>query len=200
MLSIRSLFTVLLAILLLGSVLLVFMERKNHATNPLSNVAEEFMIGTQVKSFDKQGNLKGTISSPQIQHYNANNKMLATTPHITSPAKSGPDWQITAQHGETLKGNQITRLWGDVKIFQPPGKNSNNIKLLTSELTYYSQQNIAKTDQPVTIIQPGTVIHGIGMIANMNTNVIQLLKQTSEKHDPTVKSTNANENETATRH
>ena len=40
--------------------------------------------------------------------------------------------------------------------------------LTTSTLTVFTDKQIAQTDDNVTVIQPSTTIHGLGMLTDLN--------------------------------
>ena len=86
-------------------------------------------------------------------------------------------WIITADNGQSQAGVSQVHLWGNVKLLQPPARNSHNMTMTTSSLIIFPEKQLAQTDQPVVITEPGTVINGVGLRANLNTGEIQLLSQ-----------------------
>lgn len=56
--------------------------------------------------------------------------------------------------------------------------------ITTSELTLFPKQSRAFTKKPVTLLRPGTTIHGTGFNANLKTGVYQLLSEASAVYQP----------------
>jgi lipopolysaccharide export system protein LptC len=57
--------------------------------------------------------------------------------------------------------------------------------MTTSFLHIVPDDNFAKTDKPVTIIEANTIINAVGMEFDNNTQVIRLLSEVKFVHDKT---------------
>lgn len=178
-------YTVLVLIVFIGILYNFSIRLKNKHKVKLDTV-QSFMTNVHATAYDKLGHVKDVLVSPRVTHLYKDNTTLADHPYVTATAKSGPPWQIHAEHGKLLNGKEEVQLWGNVNITQPAGIGSQNTTLLTSKITYYPQRKFAETDQPVTIMQPGTVIHGIGMTADLNKGLINILHHTQGQYDPKV--------------
>jgi len=144
-----------------------------------------FSLQVLGKQFNKMGQLKDIVISPKIRGYTDKNILLITKPFIKIKGSSGPPWTITAQYGKIPPKRDVVYLWGQVKIIQPPGKNSHHVTLLTKTLSYYPQKKFFYTNATATLIQPGFHITGQGMSANLKTGMVKLRHQVNAQYTNT---------------
>lgn len=183
MLLLRRWVSYLLAVLLISmSMMLIFNSQKN-SMHSKQNIMDTFGTDIIAQNFSATGQLQDTLTTPYLQHYTQKNMTVMKTPYIVAQAKKGPPWHVSSQHGYMLHGQEEAHLWNHVKITQPPGLNSENATLLTSALTYYPKRGYVETDKPVTLLQPGTTIHAVGMTADLKRNKVDLLHHVTAQHN-----------------
>lgn len=175
----------ILIIILLSTTLIILHGKKYQKTTIQFQQTDSYMTDVHSTLFDDQGMVKNTLYGTNVTYNNSTNITLIAHPYATSRAQSGPDWQISADHARMIDKAKIIYLNGHVKLTQPPGQNSQNITLLTSELTYYPDRKFAETTQPVTITQPGMTLNATGMTADLNKGIIKFAKQTRGQYVPT---------------
>ena len=112
--------------------------------------------------------------------------MQFTQPDITSYSEKTyqPSWHITAEKGQSYKNNTIITLSGNVQFHRIATSDSPAMTIQTSRATIKPQQSIASTDQPVSIQQQHSTIHGSGLIANLKTGDYTLQSQTQGEYIP----------------
>lgn len=143
-------------------------------------------FATQVVStkFSDQGTKKYELFSPRLNHYKTNNQTRIETPQLYMYNNLQEAWLITAQYALATQGSQIIEFIQHVDISGARTLNHKNTQLLTEKITYYSDKNTAHTSLPVTIIQPGSIIHATGMDAAFNTGTMTLLSKIRGSYDP----------------
>jgi LPS export ABC transporter protein LptC len=175
----------LFLILLALSTTLILLHKKSQAIHHLIvSQINSYMVNTNTTIFDLDGQVKYTLISAKVTHDDVDNTTLLEQPQATSAAKSGPPWQLSADQGKVINKGDIIYLTGHVKIDQPTGQGSEDVTLLTSELTYYPNRKFAETQAPVTITQPGLTVTGIGMTADLDKGKIDLIKQSKGEYVP----------------
>lgn len=143
-----------------------------------AKIYDSFMTQTNGIKLDKFGKPYDQLRSPLIRHYAQKDRMTAQTPYFVFHKNHSPAWYVSADHGEGLQGNKIILLTGHVKIWQPPGPGSKNTTFLTSKAYLFPDKSLATTNQPITIEQPGSVLHGVGLNADLKKGKIDILSQT----------------------
>jgi lipopolysaccharide export system protein LptC len=156
---------------------LLFSSYQQSGTNKPQN-PDSFMTNVHIIQMDKHGKPHYELITPKTVSYLLNDSSVLATPFIITYSQDEPPWHIKAKHGKTLHGFDKAFLWDNVSFHQLPGHGSHNATLKTSEMTFYPHKSFAETAKPVTIIQPGSIIHGIGMQADFNKNYLKLLSQT----------------------
>lgn len=139
---------------------------------------DSFMTNVHGIKLDNFGKPHDELLTPNIKHYLENDAAIAEQPIFIFYGKKGPPWHVQGDQANSIKGNKVIFLTGHVRITQPPGLNSRNVTLTTTKMTIYPDRSFAETDQPVTIRQPGSIVHGVGMTADLNNGKVKILSQT----------------------
>ena len=132
-----------------------------------------FAINLTVTQMNKNGLIHSIISTPKLQRQ-TNGNIILTTPHIITYSTSRQKWLIDAKNGLIYDHNQQVRLWGHVKAQLA----KTTTTMTTSVINYNLKNSMVETTQPVRFTRLGSVLHAIGMRANLKLNTIKLLSQT----------------------
>jgi len=74
--------------------------------------------------------------------------------------------------------------WQNVIIHHAADGNNPSTLIKTTTLSVYPNQQIAKTEDYIVLIQPSIIVKAIGMNANLNTGDIKLLSQARSEYVP----------------
>lgn len=163
-------------------------QMNNNAMNATVNppdTPDTFMEKATYVKLDQNGNLHSKIYVSKMKHYPSNDTSYFTTPRVIFYNQNHVPWDITANEGKSQSGVSQVFLWDNVKIHQPAGPNSHELTMTTTNLTIFPEKQFAQTDQPVTIIEPGSVINSVGLRANLNTGEVQLLSHARGVYEAT---------------
>ncbi len=185
-----SLFT-----LALGMVSLWVINQESTPTLPLSatdNASKLYQWSTtQSTTWEisrDQPNKQNTIQTA-TWHYNDTTKLsqftqptiILTTPKTTTVIRS--------QTGQTLNDETI-QLSGDVQITQylpsdeKTQQDNHSNTLTTQNLTYNASQAELLSRDTITIIQTGSVTTGVGLHANLESGLFQLMSNVKSTYQP----------------
>lgn len=172
----------LLAIIAISTIWLISTSGKiklplNKPQNP-----DSFINNVEAIQFNEQGKAHHSLKSPKLINYLKDNTTNIEKPFYTFQNEQDAAWNIQADFGAALHGMETITLTGHVTIQQLPGKNSRNVTLLTDKMIFYPSKSFAETDRPVTIKQPGIIIKGIGLQADLKTGKIKLLSKTKAEY------------------
>lgn len=136
--------------------------------------------------FSDLGTKHYELLSPRLNHYKNDNMTHVDNPvlYLYSPAQES--WQVTAQYATALQGKRVIEFVSDVDISGAGTVNHKNTQLLTEKIRYYPDKGSADTPLPVTIVQPGSTIHAIGMDVDFNAGTIALLSKIRGSYNPNV--------------
>lgn len=181
------LFTLLLFAAVFGSWWLIKTSTNDHAKNsPASTqtTPDTFMKQVTYISTDAAGNLSSHLVASNLFHFEKNNSSTYSSPKFTIYVKSGEPWFVSAENGESFDGIHKIILKNKVYVHQNAGPHNNEFSMYTSELTILPKLNLAKTNQAVTIQQPGGTVHATGLTANLKTGEIKLISRAEGQYDP----------------
>jgi len=150
--------------------------QSNHIANIINNNPDSIAENVTIINMDLEGNPSSHFSSAKMIHYPNKNTTLVTQPNLVVFIKNEQPWHITAKQGKAVDGNALIQLWDNVKFVQPASQANPESTVLTEKFIFWPQKKIAETDKPITLLQPGTKVTAVGLIANTATGQIDLLK------------------------
>jgi lipopolysaccharide export system protein LptC len=170
-----TLFPLLLAGLLAGmSYWLELASRAPTITNDgKSRHDPDFIVKNfEVRRFDPQGNLQHTVVADLMRHYPDDDSTVVLSPRITY--HRNPPTFINAREAQiSSKGEHVT-LIDDVRVTRTGVSNQPDTVLTTTRLEAWPDDEIAKSNVPVTITQGQTNVRGSGLSVDNKTSFYTL--------------------------
>jgi lipopolysaccharide export system protein LptC len=133
---------------------------------------------------NKQGTPSLKVEAPNMTHYPDEDVTYINYPHVTVYRQSPQPWYINSNYAEATNGTEKIVFTDNVVIHHPTDIQNPDTTMETSSLTVFPDQKQAETDKPVVITQPDTVIHAIGMTADLNDGTVKLLSQARGDYVP----------------
>lgn len=180
----------MLTVLFLGS--LFISSWLTHSLSPASresgqvvslSTPDAFMTDAHYTEFDPSGNWKSSFDTPHLTHYQEQDTAVLQKPLLITKDDQQLTWVIKAQHAVSQNHGTILKLQDQVHV-QRFDSEKKNLELTTTQLTSYPKQRYLETHEPVTIIQPGSIMNSIGLAADMNNGNITLLSQAHGSYQP----------------
>ncbi len=129
----------------------------------------------EVVVLDKQGKESFTVRAPKLERDPNQKTMDIATPLFLVPARAGGNggpWEVRSQRGWVSAEGDEVRLRGQVKA-DSTNADGKPMNIATEELNVFPDTNKATSAVPVRLVQPGTIITGSGLQADLETkNVI----------------------------
>ncbi len=148
-----------------------------------SRVPDWYIVHAKITNTNLLGHVTGQLTSPRLTHLPYDNVIHLQTPFFVAYDKTNIPWHIHADKGLAYQTKpKKINLIGNVRIQQLPGVGSHKARLTTTQMMYFPNQNIAETKQPVTISEPGTVMHSVGFKANFHQGVIRFLSRSEAEY------------------
>lgn len=186
MLSLKNSAISFLIILTLGlSCWSIFISKHSETTfADTAHRPDAFMENVVATIINKEGNLTLKVEAPKMVHYTDNDTTDIETPHITMYRQSPEPWHINSNYAKATQGLDQIYFWDNVVIHHMSDIANPTTTMTTTTLTVFPDKQIAQTNDNVTLIQPDTTIHGLGMLANLNDGTVQLLSQARGEYVP----------------
>lgn len=187
MMTLRNMLISLLltmALLLSGWSILLSSKSQPILTKITPGEPDAFMENIVATFMDKLGKPALKLETPKMIHYSENDVADLVTPHVTVFRDSSQPWHINAKHAKTKQGIAEITFWDNVIIHHLADSAHPITTMRTDTLTILPNQQVAKTDEAVTVTQPDTVVSAIGMLANWDEGTVKLLSQAKEEYVP----------------
>jgi lipopolysaccharide export system protein LptC len=163
----------------------IFLSKKvNITSSNSSSQPDAFMENVIATIINKEGLRSLLIESPRMVHYSENDTTFIESPHITVYRDSPQPWHINSDYAKATKGIDKLFFWSNVIIHHPHDSSTPITTFKTTTLTVFPHEKIAQTSDEVTLSQPETVVHAIGMTANFNNGEVKLLSQARGEYAP----------------
>lgn len=132
------------------------------------------LLDFTLHALDEQGQLAFTMSGPQSARHPEDGSMFVTTPDYVLMGDDGP-WIGRSDYAWINKEGTELRLDGHVQLEREASAATAATKIDTADLTAWPQTGKLHTPAPTQIVQPGAVLRGIGMQADLNSKQLELL-------------------------
>lgn len=144
--------------------------------------ADSYMRDTTTSHFNADGVEAYILQAETGLYYNAEDRFELENPVLLArhEREETPPWHVTAREAHTEDSGQRVVLSGDVQAWQDSETGQNTFT--TGILHFLPDDNRAETDDRVTLAYPGGQTTGIGMRADFNARIYQILNQVQGTH------------------
>ncbi|MDP2810640.1 MAG: LPS export ABC transporter periplasmic protein LptC [Rhodocyclaceae bacterium] len=154
-----------LVMLLLLAALTFWLNRVIQGDNPRGpqrHDADYWVERFEVRRFDADGKLQHTLAADKLLHYPDDDTTIVTTPHLTYHQQ--PPTEIFARMGYIGRDGKEVDLVDTVRVIRRGATgNSPPTVLETKTLKVFPDDEKGHSNDPVTITQGKSVMHGSGL-------------------------------------
>lgn len=133
-------------------------------------------------TMDRDGVPRYFMTAQQLRHYPDNDSTELDAPRITLRKQASPDVLMTAQRGEISGKGDTVVLRDEVSVERQAAANLAATTLHTRYLRVLPEQNLADTDQPVTILSNTDTVHAVGLEMDNHMQTLKLRSQVRSVH------------------
>jgi len=145
-------------------------QEKDLRSNP-DYVMEDF----SAYSMDHISGAHQKLFAEKMLHYVANDTTYFEQPRLINSKTGTPELRLRADRAN-MSGDEDIYLNGNVKVVRYD-EGGEETTMVTSSLHIIPDDDIAKTNEPVTIIQDNTIINAVGMEIDNGAQIIHLLSE-----------------------
>ncbi|MBS0555851.1 MAG: LPS export ABC transporter periplasmic protein LptC [Proteobacteria bacterium] len=138
-----------------------------------------------IDALDAQGQHSFSVAGPRLVRRAEDGSIFVTAPAYTILDNGAHEWKGTSASAWVNKNGTLMKLEGKVDMHRLPTAGSPPAQLLTSDLTVTSpgkgqalssaQGKTMSTQALATITEPGRVVHGVGLQADLGLKTMQLM-------------------------
>jgi lipopolysaccharide export system protein LptC len=138
---------------------------------------------------DEQGGFAFSATGPRAVRHPFIGSYDLETPRLRLHDSDGNDWDGDARTGWVSSDGAVVKLAGAVEL-RRKGKATPRVTPVTiasEHLTTYTGTREVVSDDPVTITEPGSILRGTGMRAQLKQQHLELKSSVSLRHDPKIR-------------
>ena len=175
-------FTVWFPLLLLAALaaLTFWLDRTVQPTpvgrpNVVRHDPDYFVDGLSAVRMAADGSIKHTLGARRMVHYPDDDTTHLEAPRLVTYATRRAPVTITAKRAEISSEGENIHFHDDVQLTRAPYADKSELVARSSYLHVMPDDNIARTDREVTIVDANTTLGAVGLEFNSETRVLKLL-------------------------
>jgi lipopolysaccharide export system protein LptC len=137
-----------------------------------------------LNALDAEGKLSFQTIGPFLARRGDDGSIFVTTPDYVIYDGGGHQWKGKSDSAWVNKEGTIMKLQGHVEMHRQPDKGVQPVDVVTSDMTTWPKDKKMETAAPATIVQPGSILRGIGMRGDLNTKELELLSDVHATIEP----------------
>ena len=141
---------------------------------PLHHDPDYVVHGLSGMSMDARGALKHTLSAKKMTHFPDDDTTNLIAPKFVTYTESRSPMTVTAREATVSANGENIYFNDDVRVVRGAMTGQSELVLETSYLHVIPDDNVAKTDRPVTIRNASAVVTASGLELNSETRILQL--------------------------
>lgn len=140
------------------------------------------ITGFDLHEYDVKGQLHYQIQATEVTHYPTNDTTELKSPHFAQQNETGAPVLGSADMGYILAKGDRVLMQGNAIIQQPKVNHSQELIARSDHFTYYPNKRTADTEAEVSFTSPGSSMTGIGMNADFNSKILNILSNVKGTH------------------
>lgn len=133
-------------------------------------------------SLSEAGTLSWKMDGHKLFHLPISRMSHFTSANIFHYPQTGAPWHTTTATGEMPDSQEHLLFPEHVTIFRAASPQNSQLQIDTHELYYYPRTRLLTTKQKVKAVSPGQLITGIGMVAELDEQQIEVLTDVRATH------------------
>lgn len=136
----------------------------------------------QMVALDPQGGESFYAQGPVLVRDPYTHTITLQEPRLRVPGADGGHWSARAKEGWVSPKGEELRLSKDVVLDGYSADGGRLARMETERLSLFPDGNQVRTDAPVTITRPNSILRGRGLDADLDTRRMRLLSEVSLRH------------------
>lgn len=133
---------------------------------------------------DQQGRVKHTLRASKMTHFPDDDLTLLVEPRLVTYSEGRAPITVTSREASMSGNGENVYFERQVRVVRAPFGNQGELVLETQYLHAMPDDNIVKTDRPVTIYNASTIINASGLELNSETRFLELHGRVSGTFEP----------------
>ncbi|MEO7252575.1 MAG: LPS export ABC transporter periplasmic protein LptC [Arenimonas sp.] len=151
---------------------------------PASGRSDYILENFELTSLDEAGKESFSVKAPHLERDVNGKSLTIQLPRFSFPDKKSGRWLATSNSAWVAEKGVEVRLIDQVEMFGPPAPSGERTRFSTVKMQVFPKQDLALSEDPVTISRADSILHGTGLRADMKSHHIQLLANVKGRYAP----------------
>ncbi len=152
------------------------------AEEPVDEVADYWIEGGDMERFGDDGRRLLELRAREMNHYSAREQTTLQEVWLHYQASDILAWDMVADSGKISDATRRVHLDGNVRLLRLPEEGP-VMRLTTDWLELLTDEEIARTDAPVLMLQAGSRVTGTGLLALLGEDRISIQHDVKAIHE-----------------
>jgi len=175
-------------LLLLLAVLTWWLDAKVRSPQNLAGAAARgapdfYIEGFKAVRMNPDGSRRYELAGKRLVHYSDDSSSILSSPTLLYYDYDRAPLTVSADTAEIESGGENVYFRGDVRIERPAFDFNPQLGLATSYLHVIPDQEIAKTDQPVTMVEGNSIVRSVGLEFDNKARQVKLLSRVQAHYE-----------------
>lgn len=135
-------------------------------------------------SLDAEGRESFSVSAPYLERDPGGRSLSMRKPRFSFPDREQGRWLATSERAWIAEKGVEVRLIEQVRFTGPPTPLGERTRFATERLQVFPKQDLALSEDPVTVTRADSILQGTGLRADMKSKRIQLLANVKGRYAP----------------
>lgn len=138
----------------------------------------------ELTSLDDAGQESFSVSAPYLERDPGGKSLSMRLPRFSFPDRKEGRWLATSNRAWVAEKGVEVRLIEKVRMTGPPSPRGERTRFETARLQIFPKQDLALSEDPVTVTRADSILQGTGLRADMKSHHIQLLANVKGRYAP----------------
>lgn len=138
----------------------------------------------ELTSLDTEGKESFSVAAPYLERDPGGKSLSMQLPRFSFPDRKQGRWLATADKAWIAEKGVEVRLIEQVRMTGPPSPLGERTRFATEHLQIFPKQDLALSEDPVTVTRADSILQGTGLRADMKSHHIQLLANVKGRYAP----------------
>ena len=179
------LFSAVLAVAAVGAGVAVWQLQP--APKPLAPVpvrSDYILENFELTSLDEHGHEAFSVAAPHLERDPGGKSLTIRKPAFSFPDRKDGRWLATADQAWVADKGVEVRLNENVQFTGPPSPSGDRTHFATSHLQVFPKQDLALSEDSVTVTRADSILQGVGLRADMKAHRVSLLSNVKGRYAP----------------
>jgi lipopolysaccharide export system protein LptC len=140
----------------------------------------------ELVALDAEGREAFHATGPRLARHPQLGTIEIEEPRLAFPDRHGEVWTSRSRRAWLSRDGSELRLHEQVELLGPPGEPGEDepLRLQSERLDVFPRENRVATEAAVTVTEPGSILRGRGLRADLDTRRVELLSEVRIRHEP----------------